>query len=201
MDSLVGGNLQRMRHVRATPIAVIACGVVAAPCATGLADARGLAARAPSASPSPRAIRRDERAIDGLWHDCRAFSPGGCTFGNAAWTPSASGPGVLYAIDLRRTAGDACGLGEVYFFDGERLIAGTAMLEPHAAVTDRSPAVSSAGPRSFIVRYAVNRSARAPCAAWGDAGVDGYLYRWDGRRMVAIAGDPPRPPRALAPSL
>jgi hypothetical protein len=181
--------------------ALSASGTVAA-CSAGLAAAQGLPPHPPHVTPSQSVIHYDKGVVDQRWHDCRAFSPSGCLFGATAWTWSGLRHGVLYAIDLRKTAGDSCGLGEVYFFDGRRLITSTGKIKPHAQVTYHSHAVSGTRLPAFAVRYAINPSKNAPCVQWGSAGTDTYTYGWNGRnRMNLISGKPPHPPKVLAPSL
>jgi len=164
------------------------------------AFAAGQAATPPHVNPSQRVIRHAQSVVSRIWSNCRAFAPGGCRFGATAWTWNGLGQGVLYAIDLRKTAGDSCGLGAVYFFNATRLITSTITLAPHAQAAYALPAVSSSGPLKFEVRYAVNPSKNASCVHYGSAGTDTYAYAWNGHRMILASGTPPRPPKTLAPS-
>ena len=175
--------------------------VLSAAAALGAAavPAAGAPSRPPRVKPSRSVIRHDQGVVDRRWGNCAAFALHGCPFGAPAWTWAGRGREVLYAIDLRKTAGDSCGLGAVYFFDGRRLIGATTELAPHGAVAYTAHAVSSPGPLKFAVRYAVNPSASALCVQYGSAGTDTYVYVWSGRRMTLASGRPPRPPRVLAP--
>jgi len=164
------------------------------------APAAGQAATPPHVKPNQRVIRHAQGVVSHIWSNCRAFAPGGCPFGATTWTSDGRGRGVLYAIYLRKTAGDSCGLGAVYFFNATRLITSTITLAPHAEVADALHAVSSPGPLKFEVRYAVNPSKNASCVQYGSAGTDTYVYGWNGHRMILASGRPPRPPKTLAPS-
>ncbi len=154
-------------------------------------------ARADSHLSRRAVVRIDEAKISRRYGACRVFSLSGCPFGRPAVTPNGH-KGLLYAIVIDKTAGDSCGLGAVYFFNGTKLVGATGKLPPHAAVAFRSP-VRAAGARRFIVRYALNRSKLSPCFEWGAAGGDPYTYSWNGRRMLLVAGKPPRPPLTLTP--
>jgi hypothetical protein len=157
-------------------------------------------AAAPHVKPSRRVIRYAKNVVSRIWSDCRAFAPGGCSFGATAWTWDGRGRDVLYAIDLRKTAGDSCGLGAVYIFNATRLVTSTVTLAPHAQVANSLHAVSSPAPLKFEVRYAVNPAKNASCARYGSAGTDTYAYGWNGRRMILVSGAPPRPPKTLVRS-
>ena len=157
-------------------------------------------AATPQVEPSRRVIRHAQSVVSRIWSNCRAFAPSGCSFGATAWTWDGRGRGVLYAIDLRKTAGDPCGLGAVYFFDATRLVTSTVTLAPHAQVAYALHAVSSPAPLRFEVRYAVNPAKNASCARYGSAGTDTYAYGWNGRRMILVSGGPPRPPKTLVRS-
>ena len=187
----------RSWRLRASGVAsaAICLGVCLAVSASAGAAARSASARL---DPSQRVVGHDRAVVSRIMMDCRAFALHGCPFGATAWTANGRG-GLLYAIDVRKTAGDSCGLGVVYFFDVERLIATTGRLAPHAAVAYLFRAVTAAGPRRFAVRYAVNPSGNAFCYQFGSAGTDSYVYGWNGHHLILISGRPPRPPRALAP--
>jgi hypothetical protein len=180
-----------IRSLSALALSLVSVGAGSA-CAAAAA-----AGPAAAVTASESVIRHDEGVVSGLWRDCMAFYPTGCPFGHAVSTSDGRG-GSLYAIDLEKTGGDSCSLGEVYFFDGERLIADTAKLAPHAQVEYGSREVSAAGTAKLAVKYAVNPSSHAFCSQYGSAGSDTFVYRYNGRTMIRMSGTPPRSPRVLA---
>jgi hypothetical protein len=171
---------------------------LAASLAVALVSAASVLAARGSPHAETAVIAHDEAVVSGLWDHCLAFSPRGCSFGQSAVSSTATGE-LLFAIDLEKSAGDSCGLGIVYFFEGEHELARTGKLPPRAQATRSPNAVRSTGPGRFAVRYAVDPSAKAACLAWGSAGSDTYTYTWNGSTIVPAAGTPPHPPRVLAP--
>jgi hypothetical protein len=188
----------RRIHVRIGPTLASFLLAAAAVLTPAGAPAAAQPAKPPQVRPSQSVIRHDQGVVNHLLGNCRAFALH-CPFGATAWTWDGLGRGVLYAIDLRKTAGDSCGLGVVYFFEGKRLITSTGKLAPHAAVAYTLHAVSSPGLLKFAVQYAVNPSKTAFCVQYGSAGTDTYVYGWNGHEMILASGRPPRPPKVLAP--
>jgi len=101
----------------------------------------------------------------------------------------------VYAIELGKDGMDSCSWGDVYFFDGERLITASHELVPHAQVGYNG--VSSPGPGEFAIKYIVNPSVSTFCYQYGTAGTDTYVYRWSGSAITLVSGQPPNPPLVL----
>lgn len=147
---------------------------------------------------------RDEAEVAGIFKDCKAFDPSGCPF-TVASTSDGSGQ-RLYAVDLERYAGDSCANGVTYFFHGRMLLTNTALVSPRAGVAlpgtaGGKPVLAADGTKHFMVRFEVNPSKLALCAAYGSAGSDAYVYGFNGSEMVVLSGKAPRPPHVLAPTI
>ena len=139
-------------------------------------------------------VAADEAVVGAANGQCAAFTPDRrCPFATVATSSDGAG-GLLYALELSATSGDACLRGVTYFFDGRRLLTDTTRLPPHLAggvVALRSDAAGQ-----FTVGYAVSLP-NSSCANNGSAGTDPYVYGWDGSGMVLRSGTAPIPPNVL----
>jgi outer membrane murein-binding lipoprotein Lpp len=163
--------------------------------AAGCSSTAGGTAAAGSASTLKAQIAHAKAVIDRRYHDCAALrlSPSHCPF-KVASTPDGKG-GDLIAINLTQQTGDDCYRGEVFFFDADRFLASTRQLPPRSVAGVEG--LHAAGTAAFTVTYGVSASANSTCAMNGSAGTDDYVYGWNGSRMYAKSGTPPKPPRVI----
>jgi hypothetical protein len=128
--------------------------------------------------------------------------------------------GTLYAVTALQTTGDSCYRSSVWFFDNATPIPLSSDLLPPDVVATTDPdgvdpeapdlsntvsfvdgTAAAAGRAEFAIPYAVSLpvmpGSMVSCADVGHAGTDTYVYRWNGRTMTYVSGEPPTPPLVI----
>lgn len=143
-------------------------------------------------TPSPRAEAaadaRDARARDPLCHAARC----------ATTTVRTSDLGATFVAVVVRAPGARCRLGRVDFFDGDRLVASSATLEPLTGAGATGLRARADG--AVLVDYAVAPRAGASCAAALAAPRARFTYALQGGTVLVVAGRPPAAPARVVGS-